>query len=125
MAQITLTFDFTPENVEVFRKMMEKLYLTLGQINAGLEQTSAKPAAPKPKTGNSKKAAPPVEEKTDTGETVITMTEIRAVALKLSQSGKQPILQDIFAKFDAKKLSDISQDDYPALMEELEAAANG
>ena len=119
MPQITLTLDFTPENFDALRKLAEEL---AGNTK---EEILVKSAASKPKTSGAKKTAPPAEEKTGNSETTITLTEVRAVALKLSQSGKQTVLQGIFAKFGAKKLSDVPQEDYPALMEELEAAANG
>ena len=139
MAQITLTLDFTPENVEALRKLAEELN---GKTTGGPEQMHlnnirpqdaekppAKPAAAKPKTGaakkEEKKTEPPAEALPDEGETTISLTEVRAVALKLSQSGKQTALQGIFAKYGAKKLSDVPQAKYPALMKELEEAVNG
>ena len=134
MAQITLTLDLTLENVEALRKLaiaiggqgkgfdgMEQI--DLDDVPAAPEKPAAKTPAGKAKTGTTKKETPPAE--TSAGDKAIDLTDVRAVALKLSQSGKQATLQAIFAKFGAKKLSDVPQDDYPALMEELEAAVNG
>ena len=124
MAQITLTFDLTPENVETLHKIAlelskpAKIISNTDDLETPAEKNTTKATAGKPKTGTTKKDTQPTEDK------VIGLTEVRAVALKLSQAGKQSTLQGIFANFGAKKLSDISQDDYPALMEELEAAAN-
>jgi len=47
---------------------------------------------------------------------------VRAAATVLSKAGKREELSAIFAKFGGKKLSDIKEEDYPALMKELEAA---
>lgn len=44
------------------------------------------------------------------------------VSTVLSKAGKREELSAIFAKFGGKKLSDIKEEDYPALMKELEAA---
>lgn len=49
----------------------------------------------------------------------VTLTDVRAVALKFSKAGKQKELKEVFGKFGAKRLSDISEENYPALMEEL------
>ena len=126
MAQITLTLDFTPENVEALCKLAEVLKIEAPTKTP--EKPPAKTGAAKPKAGaakkEEKKTQPPADEQLGDAEAT-TITEVRAVALKLSKSGKQALLQEIFAKFGAKNLSDISQADYPALMEELEAVVNG
>lgn len=123
MAQITMTFDLTPETFEVLKLL----------AGASIDKTE-KPgkAAPEPEqlsfddldSGKDKKAATPkeepAEEKDDTPE--ITLTDVRAVALKLSKAGKQKLLKEIFAKYDAEKLSDIAAEHYADLMADLEAA---
>ena len=48
----------------------------------------------------------------------------KTVATALSKAGKREELSAIFAEFGGKKLSDIKEEDYPALMERL-VAANG
>lgn len=50
---------------------------------------------------------------------VITKTDIRAVALRLSKAGKSDELRAVFSKFGAERLSDIKEEDYPAVMAEL------
>lgn len=52
----------------------------------------------------------------------VSKTDVRAVATALSKAGKREQLSAIFAEFGGKKLSDIKEEDYPALMEKLEAA---
>lgn len=54
----------------------------------------------------------------------VSKTDVRAIATALSKSGKREELSAIFAEFGGKKLSDIKEADYPALMERL-VAANG
>lgn len=49
----------------------------------------------------------------------ITKTDLRAVALNLSKSGKSDILAQIFKDFGAENLSGINEADYPAVMERL------
>lgn len=52
----------------------------------------------------------------------VSKTDVRAVATALSKAGKREALSAIFAEFGGKKLSDIKEEDYPTLMEKLEAA---
>lgn len=52
----------------------------------------------------------------------VSKTDVRAAATVLSKAGKREELSAIFVKFGGKKLSDIKEEDYPALMKELEAA---
>ncbi len=117
--QITVTFD----SLEEFTKYMKP--------NEGFmpeTETETVPVAEpeKPKRGRPKKteAAAAEEPKEEApapqpeAETV-SLTDVRAVALKLSKSGKQSELKEAFGKFGAKKLSDVPKENYPALMEEL------
>lgn len=57
-------------------------------------------------------------------EAPVSKTDVRAIATALSKAGKQDELKKIFAEFGGKKLSDIAEVDYPALMKKL-VAANG
>ena len=72
-----------------------------------------------------KAADAPVKEapaKEEPAAKTITLQDVRAVALKFSKAGKSDVLKEIFAKFDATKLSEVPEDRYNELMEELEAA---
>ncbi|MDR1600281.1 MAG: hypothetical protein LBS11_10510 [Oscillospiraceae bacterium] len=51
----------------------------------------------------------------------VTLTDVREAALKLSKSGKQETLKAIFEKYGAKKLSDIAEERFPALLADLES----
>lgn len=134
MAQITMTFDLTPETLEVLKLLAgastdktektgkatpEPEQLSFDDLDSGKDKKPAKKTTAKDK----KPAAPkeePAEEKDDAPE--ITLTDVRAVALKLSKAGKQKLLKEIFAKYGAEKLSDISVEHYADLMADLEAA---
>ena len=48
-----------------------------------------------------------------------SLSDIRALALKWSKAKKQKELAEIFAKFNAKKLSDIAEVNYSELYREL------
>lgn len=119
--QITVTFD----SLEEFAKYMKP--------NEGfMPETEAEtvPAADteqeKPKRGRPKKTEAPAAEEPKEEAPVpepevkeVSLTDVRAVALRLSKSGKQSELKEAFGKFGAKKLSDVPKENYPALMEEL------
>lgn len=134
MAQITMTFDLTPETLEILKLLAgastdktekagkaapEPEQLSFDDLDSGKDKKSAKKT-----TAKDKKAATPkeelAEEKDDAPE--ITLTDVRAVALKLSKAGKQKLLKEIFAKYGAEKLSDIAAEHYADLMADLEAA---
>lgn len=124
MQQITVTVDMTPENLEILKQLCP----------AGENKAPAKPEAKKTAKKTTDKPTS-VEAAADTGagapetvetgaptektETKVELTDVRAVALKLSKAGKQDVLKAAFAKFGGKKLSDIKPDDYAALMAEL------
>ena len=141
MAQITLTLDLTVEAAEALRALAIALngseaktdgmtQMSLDDLdNVAEEKPAAKPPAGKlPKTGTpkkeDKKPEAPVESKPTTNEAV-DLTIVRAAALKLSKADKQDVLKEIFEKYGAAKLSDVPQADYPALLADLEEAANG
>ena len=128
MAQITMTFDLTPETLEILKLLTgastdktektgkaapEPEQLTFDDLDSGKDKKPAKKKAAAPKEE-------PAEEKDDAPE--ITLTDVRAVALKLSKAGKQKLLKEIFAKYGAEKLSDIAAEHYADLMADLEAA---
>lgn len=134
MAQITMTFDLTPETLEILKLLAgsstdktektdkatpEPEQLSFDDLESGKDKKPAKKTAAKDKKATAPKEEP-TEEKDDAPE--ITLTDVRAVALKLSKAGKQKLLKEIFAKYDAEKLSDIASEHYADLMADLEAA---
>lgn len=75
------------------------------------EETPA--PAETPKTEESKPASAPAA--------TVTKTDIRAIATAISKAGKKTELKAALEAFGATKLSDVSEADYPALKERLEA----
>ena len=115
--KITVTMDLTQENLSKLKALLPDTEIP-GQVSM-FDSPSEKPVeAPAPEAP--KTEAPKTEDK------LITKTDIRVVALKLSKAGKQKELADIFAKFGCKKLSDFDDrtEDYPSLMKEL-VSVNG
>lgn len=108
MSQITLTLDLTPETLEILNLL----------TTASTEKTTKKTTTKDKKPTVSKKASAETED----GAPAITFTDVRAVALKLSNAGKQNLLKEIFAKYGAEKLSDIAAENYISLMADLEVA---
>lgn len=130
MAQITLTLDLTPETLEVL-----KLLTSAPNDKTDIAEVKPEPSAPdtaesgedkktaKRTTAKDKKAAAKDSSaKAENEAPAISLTDVRVVALKLSKAGKQAQLKEIFAKYGATKLSDISAERYGDLMADLEEA---
>lgn len=99
--QITLTLDLTPRTLKILEQLCEE----------------PKPVELKP---NESVPEPYVEEPPhEEPKKKLSAADVKAVCLKFSKEGRQSELKAAFAKFGAKKLTEISEDDYPALMEEL------
>ena len=135
MSQITITFDFTPEALEALKPFAASLSALSNGVSLQSEHSTAdtqeneKEDAPKKEvkktTAKDKKAADKKEEKTEESETAepaVTLTDVRSIALKLSKAGKQKLLKEIFAKYGAEKLSEIAEEDYANLKNDLEEA---
>jgi hypothetical protein len=90
-----------------------------------------KPEKEVKKKATTKKKEPEKEQKEVKEEaakpTSDTFDEIKAVVVKLasaSPKGRDKVL-DILGGFDAAKVTEVSEADYPALLEKLEVALNG
>ena len=115
--QITVTCELTARNLEILKQLCE------GKPCENLSEPFEKPAEEHPVENSFPEpqgyaipqiATPKTEEKPK-----LTAADVKAVCLKFSKAGRQSELKAAFAKFGAKKLTEISEDDYPALMEEL------
>lgn len=131
MAQVQITLESETEAIAVLELLKTMRSKTGGDapkvqetLPDGDESTPEKKAAAgKKNTAKEKKAPVLKEEPADEGEeSAISLSDVRAVALKLSKAGKQKQLKEIFAKYDAEKLSDIDAENYESLMTDLEAA---
>jgi hypothetical protein len=98
MQQITITLDLTADNIELLRGLFTNTTPTAIVVTT-TEQSNQPSAAPE--------------------EQPITKTELRTLAAKLSKAEKQDVLKEIFAKFNAEKLSNVQEEDYAALKEDL------
>jgi len=127
MNQITVNLDLTQDTINALQSLLdaqknerseiaEQLTVNTQPVNTVKDRTLKKNPETKPDKSPEKK--PNLENEVQ----VITLTDVRAVALNLSKAGKQTILKEIFAKYNADKLSDISKENYPELMADLEAA---
>lgn len=110
MNQITVTVDLTPRNLEIIRLLCEQ------EPDVKFAPVEAHPVEnpfpePQAEVVSQKETAPAVN--------TYTKADVKAVCLKFSKAGRQEELREAFAKFGAKKLTEISEADYPALMEAL------
>lgn len=117
MQQITVTVDMTPENLEILKQLCSAGETKKPEAKKPAKKTTDKPDSVEVATDTPKSVE--VDTPTEKNEAKVELTDVRAVALKLSKAGKQDVLKAAFAKFGGKKLSDIKPDDYAALMAEL------
>lgn len=131
MAQVQITLESETEAIAVLELLKTMRNKTGGDAPKAQETApgSDEPALEKKATAGKKNAAKekkapvPKEEPADENEeSAISLSDVRAMALKLSKAGKQKQLKEIFAKYDAEKLSDIDAENYESLMADLEAA---
>lgn len=118
--RITLAVDFNEDGL----KQLKTFYKAMEQAVSPVTVT----ASTTPEVVLYKTEAKPVEDKTAKADTppwiepskpVISKTEVRAAALKISKAGKADILRKIFAEFDADNLKGIPEDKYDELMKRL------
>ena len=111
MQQITITVDLTPKNLDILKQLCSSADVNTAPV---VEHPVSDPF-PEPQGY----AVPQSEAPKAEGKLKLTAADVKAVCLKYSKAGRQSELKAAFAKFGAKKLTEISEDDYPALMEEL------
>lgn len=120
--QISLTLELTPENLEKLKAFCEDAKAA----PAKKQKTKAAPVdKPEPQKADDDKPpfeeSPAAKQESKAPAKQISLTDVRAVALKISKAGKSDLLKEIFAKFDATKLSEVPADRYEELMKELAA----
>lgn len=77
------------------------------------------PAVSKAKTKPEKKEAPAPEVKK------YSFQEVRGIMASLAGKGKKAEAKALLTKYGASRLSDVKEEDYPALVAEAEVLANG
>ena len=129
MSQIMITFDFTPEALEALKPFAASLSALSNGVSlqsehsvAGMQENEKEDAPKKEVKKTTAKDKKAVAKKEETAEPAITLTDVRSIALKLSKAGKQKLLKEIFAKYGAEKLSEIAEEDYANLKNDLEEA---
>lgn len=126
MNQITVTVDLTPQNLEILKQLCNPRAGM--QLRTGGAQVIPFPVPanvneePEPEFPEPQADAVPQEAEKKPAAPKIDAKDVKAVCLKMSKAGRANELRAAFAKFGGKKFSDISEDDYPALMEELQNA---
>ena len=97
---------------------MNEVYLTIAdgfeKLAAGYRALAGSTPAP------AVSEAAPVAE-TPTGETEITIEEVRAVLAEKSENGKRKEVKDLLFKYDSGKLSGVKKSDYAALLADARA----
>ena len=111
--EITVTCKLTPHNLDVLKQLQDETIVFVPRPTGEQIAEIVKSAEAK------KPAEPYVEESPHEEPKKITAADVKALCLKFSKEGRQSELKVAFAKFGAKKLTEINPDDYPALMEEL------
>ena len=128
MNQITVTVDLTPRNLEILKQLCPDNVVSFKEKVAqlGLDKPPVPVPAPaaakteEPDQIPSQEVFPEVAQESASTAPTISEKDVKAVCLKMSKSGRADELRAAFAKFGAKKFSDVKPEDYPALMEELQ-----
>lgn len=105
---VTLSLELTPQTLKILEQLCNE---PCENPSKPFEEHPVETPFPEPQGF----AVPQTEAPAKT----YTKTDVKAVCLKYSKAGRQEELRAAFAKFGAKKLTEISEDDYPALMEVL------
>ena len=72
-----------------------------------------------------KKKEDPKEVKAEPEAKTYTFQEVRGIMASLSGSGKKTEAKALLTKFGASRLSEVKEEDFPALVAEAEAILNG
>lgn len=111
--KMTIELDVTLENLKKLEAFCEETGTTKKSKTSAKKQDAPKSEATKTEEKDASKTEPITE---------VTLTDVRAVALKLSKAGQQAKLKEIFGKYGAAKLSEVKAEDYATLMEDLNNA---
>ena len=116
--QITITCELNARNLEILKQLCaEPVGLSAPAVNTApvAERVPVMPTG----TPHPDSFPEPVPEAKQEAMKKITAQDVKAVCLKMSKAGRQAELKAAFAKFGGKKLSDIAEADYEALLKEL------
>lgn len=112
---ITITLDLTAKNWKLLQQLVDAEVALpekpFENLSKPIEEHPIENPFPEPQGS----AVP----QADTLAKTYSKTDVKAVCLQFSKAGRQDELRAVFAKFGAKKLTEINEADYPALMEAL------
>lgn len=93
-----------------------------GEVHPDIqEQRESKPQPkPEPKP-ESEPSNTPETATTPAENATVTLEQVRAKLAALTQSGKQPQVKELLAKFGAKRLTEVPTEKYAELLKEAEA----
>lgn len=114
---IHLSLELTPQTLKILEQLCNEPHTVVHPQPTpepfdNLPKPSEKPAEPYVEE-------PPHEVPIEKPAKTYSKTDVKAVCLQYSKAGRQDELKAAFAKFGAKKLTEIAEEDYPALMEVL------
>lgn len=147
MSKLTITLEIPngDAGLALFKAIQELVQEEAGPLSASTESLKVKPATPdsldealkgdgveekpkrtkKPKEASNKQAADegPLWSTSDTNpeEKTVSLTDVRAVAVKLSKAGKSDEIKKAIQSLGAKALSEVPVSKLPELLEMLEA----
>ena len=112
MNTITLTIEATPENL-----------MKLAQAFGPGPAEQVKPEVTQEEKPMQPALVDPTVPEDTAPQQAVTKQDVRKVALAMSKAGKNDQLGEILGRFGATKLSQVKEDDYAALLADLEAAS--
>ena len=130
MNTITLTIAATPSNLmKLAQAFGDSIDGILGAEDVPVTQyqdklqtpegSETKPGRIQPKDPEAEQAlADPVPEKP-----AVTKTDVRQKALELTKAGETAKVEEVFARFGAKKFTQLKESDYADVLEALEAVS--
>jgi hypothetical protein len=130
---LQITIDLSDRTIELGKALVNALSGGKSATLTAFEPKTVIKKAPEPTEEAPKKiikkATEPIEETPEESITeqltipAVSKQDVRALALKLSKAKKQDTLKEIFSKYGATKLSEIAEEDYASLLEDLQEAS--
>ena len=119
--ELVASYKKTASTAEIILNAVKELKALFTDNTPAIPEQAAPKTAAKPlfDPTPAKTEAPKEEAKT------YTFTEVRGIMAGLSGQGKKAEAKALLEKFGATRLSDVKEEDYPALVREAQVIANG
>ena len=115
--ELVASYKKTASTAEIILNAVKELKALFSENSVA---TAEKPEAkPLPDKTSDKKETPKEEARTH------SFTDVRGIMAGLSGQGKKAEARALLEKFGAKRLSDVKEEDYAALVHEAQVIANG